>query len=649
MAFPDIKICLNTSKDDLDKELYTPCLQWAKTFDRGVGYFTSGWLSYNARGMAVFAQRGGHARWLTSPILDAQDYKVIKETSSREDIAAYFRDRLLGSIDTLECEIEENTLNALAWMIFDGIIKLRFAVPTKKLTGDFHDKFGIFEDDDGNKLSFSGSINDSTKGFSNYESIKVFRTWDGTAPYVEEDSKRFQHLWDGGDENLCIFPPDEAIRQKIFKLRKHSRPYPVRGVPSEDTRWKHQDEAADKFIQCMHGILEMATGTGKTRTALKIIKKLFNAGSVSRIVITMYGNDLLKQWVKECREYFDVDVHIFEHFETSKELPSFLLCRRKCILIISRDADYLVECINRMEQRFSDSKETTLFVFDEVHGFGSASYRDKLSGRISPYKYRLGLSATPEREYDEDGNNFILNEVGPVIFSFGLEDAIKKGILCEFSYHPIFYKLTDEDRQKKRAIIARYAERKKRNEAVNDEDMYRDLAMVNKLSPSKLPLFRKFITQKPEVLERCLIFVETKEYGRAVQEILIDFCPIYHTYYGEDDADNLARFASGELNCLVTCKKISEGIDIKTVKNIILFSSDRSKLVTTQRIGRSLRIDPNDPSKRANVIDFICRRGADQEDPEELAADEEDAEELAADEARRKWLEQLSQTRRDNA
>lgn len=637
MAFPDVKICLNTSKDDLDQELYSPCLQWAKKFDRGVGYFTSGWLSYNARGMAIFAQGGGHARWITSPIIDERDYTVIKEASKREDIAAYFRKLLSDSIDVLEREMEENTLNTWAWMIFDGIIELKFAVPTKKLTGDFHDKFGVFEDANGNKLSFSGSMNDSAKGFSNYESIKVFRTWDGTAPYVKEDCERFQHLWDGSDENLLVFTPDEAIRQKIFQLRKKSRPYHVIDTHSEDTRWKHQDIAVDKFVQCRHGILEMATGTGKTRTALKIIQKLFSSGSVSRVVITMYGNDLLRQWAKECLEYFDMDVHIFKHFETSKELSSFLLCRKKCVLIISRDADYLVECINLIEQRFSDSKETTLFVFDEVHGFGSASYRKNLSGKISPYVYRLGLSATPEREYDELGNRFILNEVGPVIFSFGLEDAIKKGILCEFSYYPISYELTDEDKQKKRAIIVGYAAKRKRGEAVNDEDMYRDLAMVNKLSPSKLPLFRQFIAEKPEILERCLIFVETKDYGTAVQSILIDFCPIYHTYYGEDNVTNLSRFASGELNCLITCKKISEGIDIKTVKNIILFSSDRSKLVTTQRIGRSLRIDPNDPGKQANVIDFIC-----------CSADSENAEELTADEERMRWLEQLSHTRRDN-
>ena len=66
------------------------------------------------------------------------------------------------------------------------------------------------------------------------------------------------------------------------------------------------------------------------------------------------------------------------------------------------------------------------------------------------------MSATPEREYDEEGNRFIQNEVGPVIFRFTLEDAIRRGILCEFSYMALNYELTDEEKRKKRNIIAYY-------------------------------------------------------------------------------------------------------------------------------------------------------------------------------------------------
>ncbi len=634
MSFPEIGICFNTSDNNIENELYIPCLEWATKFDRGVGYFTSGWLSHTARGMASFAQRNGHARWIVSPIIDEHDYDVISTVFSKEAIVQHFRNIVLSNIDTLAAEIEQHVLNALAWMIFDNVIDIRFAVPTNELDGDFHDKFGIFSDAQGNQLSFSGSMNDSKKGFSNYESIKTFRSWDATAPYASDDARRFERIWENADPNLLVFSTNEAIRHKIFKLRTSDRPYSHSSDNSNDNRWKHQDDAVRTFLEHKHGILEMATGTGKTRTALKIISRLFILGTIQRTVITMYGNDLLKQWYKECLANFDSSVRIYKHYETHKELPSFLLSKEKCILIISRDANYLCDFLRIFEQRFPNAKNSTLFVFDEVHGFGARSYRSMLSNRFSPYTYRLGLSATPEREYDEAGNTFISSEIGPIIFSFGLEDAIKKGILCEFSYYPISFALTDEEKRRKKTIIAYYEAKKARGELVNDEDMFRDLARINKTSASKLPLFEEFIIQHPEILDRCLIFVETKDYGEFVQQILIKYCPLYHTYYGEDDTTNLSRFALGELDCLVTCKKISEGIDIKTVKNIILFSSDRSRLVTTQRIGRSLRIDPKDPQKRAAVVDFIC--------------DNPNSVESNADEERRDWLTELSRVRREN-
>lgn len=631
---PTVGMCYNSSEHCLDEELYIPCLEWATKFDRGVGYFTSSWLSHTAKGMASFAQRGGRARWLTSPILDERDYHMIRSNSTDEEILLHFRQAILDQIDTLATEIQENTLNALAWMIFDGIIVLRFAVPTQKLDGDFHDKFGIFSDGEGNRISFNGSINDSAKGFSNYESIKVFRTWDSTASYVENDAQRFERIWNGRDPNLRVFSTDRAIQEKIFRLRTSERPYNQLPDDKTDPRWKHQDEAMSIFLERHNGILEMATGTGKTRTALKIIHRLFDTDTISRVVISMYGNDLLKQWVKECFNDFGVDIQIYQHFESNKDLQRFLLCRKKCILIISRDAGYLSECLMKLETRIPTRRDSILFVFDEVHGFGASSFRCELTGKIAPYKYRLGLSATPEREYDDLGNKFIRNEIGPVIYTFGLEDAIRNGILCEFDYFPLNYSLSDDDKRKKQAIIASFSARRTRGEAVRDEDMYQQLAMVNKLSPSKLPLFHDFIAQHPNILERCLIFVETKEYGTAVQQILIEHCRDYHTYYGEDDEENLHQFARGRLNCLVTCKKISEGIDIKTVKNIILFSSDRSRLVTIQRIGRSLRIDPSNPSKRAGVVDFIVQ----SDSPEDINADTE----------RRNWLSKLAQVRREN-
>ena len=77
MDYPKVKVCLDTSEDNLIDELYTPCLKWAERFDRGVGYFTTGWLTYNVAGLSDFASRGGKMRLITSPILSTEDTDAI--------------------------------------------------------------------------------------------------------------------------------------------------------------------------------------------------------------------------------------------------------------------------------------------------------------------------------------------------------------------------------------------------------------------------------------------------------------------------------------------------------------------------------------------------------------------------------------------
>ena len=87
----------------------------------------------------------------------------------------------------------------------------------------------------------------------------------------------------------------------------------------------------------------------------------------------------------------------------------------------------------------------------------------------------------------------------------------------------------------------------------------------------------------------------------------------YHTYYQADDAKVLEQFAKSEFDCLISCHRLSEGIDIQSVRNIVLFASARSELETTQRLGRCLRIDPTNPTKRAHVVDFVDSGSADDD------------------------------------
>lgn len=629
MDYPKVKVCLDTSEDNLIDELYTPCLKWAERFDRGVGYFTTGWLTYNVAGLSDFASRGGKMRLITSPILSTEDTDAIIGAEN-QDGSAFLRleAALLENVEILKQEMEADIINTFSWMLYDGIIDMRFAIPCEKLEeGDFHDKFVIFCKGN-DALSFSGSINDSKHGFQNYESIKVFKTWAGTQEYVDADTARFEKIWNRKDRNLKMFTIPQAVKNKIFELRSPDRPY---SLPAGSSKWVHQDIAVKTFLEKEHGILAMATGTGKTVTAMKIINKLFDSGEIRRVVITMYGNDLLDQWAIQIRENYK-NKQINYHYASQKMMKDFVMHPDDSILILSRDARNLSKLLDLFDRLPGDYRNDTLFVFDEVHGAGSNTFVENLSGRLSPYRYRLGLSATPEREYDEAGNDFLLNEIGEVIFEFTLQDAIQKGILCEFNYIPLPYVLSDEEKLKKRKIIAAFNAKKESGEPVDEKDMFTQLALVNKTAVNKLEEFESLISQRPELLQKCIIFVQTMEYGAKLQEILVRYSDKYHTYYADDEKINLENFAAGKIDCLLTCKKVSEGIDISSVTNIILFSSDRSKLVTTQRIGRALRLDKNNPEKKATVVDFVI------EDSEENDNN--------ADAARAEWLTELSKTRR---
>ena len=630
MDYPKVKTCLDTSEDNLVEELYLPCLKWAERFDRGVGFFTTGWITCNITGMSDFASRGGKIRLVTSPILSNDDIDAII-SSENNDLDAYkkFEVALLDNVNILEKEMKKDILNAFSWMLYDGIIEMKFAIPCRRLDdGDFHDKFGIFYNDE-EALSFSGSINDSKHGFQNYESIKVFKTWSGTKEYVDADIARFEKIWGCKDRNLRMYTIPNAVKERIFELRTSNRPY--KRENSVSNKWIHQDKAVECFMEKEHGILAMATGTGKTVTAIKIMNRLFEEDKIKRVVITMYGNDLLDQWAKQIRErYRNKQIHC--HYGQNKRMNDFIMHSDEALLLVSREANNLTRLLTLLDKAPGSYREDTLFIFDEVHGAGSRTLVDNITGKISPYKYRLGLSATPEREYDEVGNDFLLSEIGEIIFEFSLEDAIKKGILCEFNYIPLDYKLTETEKQKKKKIIATFNAKKEKGEPYDEKDMYTQLALVNKTAINKIEKFEQLIASRPELLKKCIIFVQTMEYGKKLQEILIKYTDKYHTYYADDEKFNLVNFAEGKINCLLTCKKVSEGIDISSVTNIFLFASDRSKLVTTQRIGRALRLDKTNPDKVANVIDFVL----------------EDAEEndQNADQERKEWLTTLSETRR---
>ena len=281
----------------------------------------------------------------------------------------------------------------------------------------------------------------------------------------------------------------------------------------------------------------------------------------------------------------------------------------------------------------SAQTKATLVVHDEVHRLGSRGNREALTP-FATAPFRLGLSATPDRAYDQEGNDFIETHVGPLLFQFPLEAAIAEGILCEFDYHPLSYSPSDDDRQRLQNIFARASTREAAGDPMSDEELWIELSRVHKTSKEKLPVFDEIVRRHPELLNRCIVFVETHDYGKQVLEIIHRYRHDFHTYYASEDHQTLRRFAEGHVACLLTCHRLSEGIDIRGLESVVLFSSARARLETIQRIGRCLRVDPSNPNKRAHVVDFI----RDDIDPDDK---------WNADKDRRRWLEEVATTRRE--
>lgn len=635
----DLPLLVETSDVNFVEDFYDPALSVASEYKRGVGYFTSNWFEQASSGINRLAENEGTAKWIISPKLEQEDWEALeKGERARRDDDLYTE--LDGLVDDLAEGLNNDVKNTIAWMIADGLLEIKIALPSGDLSGDFHDKWGIIVDEHGNRIAFHGSQNDSEQAFSNYESYSVFMSWESEreSQRIEMHEDRFDDIWEGVKSGVTSLSLPDSIALDIVELRDSERPYPdppEKNKLQSAFRWRHQEVAVDRFFEEESGILDMATGTGKTRTSLKIMDRLVENSEISSIVVATYGNDLLDQWYDTLVNHFDPTIPIYRQYGGSKEMGSFLIKQRNKLEVLIISYDELSELIDKDSSNKTDG---TLFIADEVHNLGSEQRREDLKGKLDAFPYRLGLSATPLDPYDETRNEFLLSEVGPIVYEFGLKDAIRRGILCELEYEPLFYELSEEDKQAQKDAFGRYRAMKEENPTLPKSRLYIMLARIRKKSEEKLPVFKQYLEKNSEVLDDALIFVETMEYGKKVQEIIHKYSKEYRTYYGVDDEQNLVDFSEGKISTLVTSRAISEGIDIKSVSNIILFTSDRSRRNTIQRIGRALRTDPNNPGKMATIVDFVV-----ESDVEASTEDDDDP----PDKDRYEWLQSLTEVNKE--
>lgn len=608
--------------NDLIGEFFQPSLREAQDYWRAVGYFSSSALEAFGAPLGEFIKRGGSIRLVTSVELSETDLAAIRSGARQQDVCER---RLEQIIDEEFAEGIGDGAARLGRLIELGRLELRIAVPSSG-TGVYHEKIGVFlaEDD---YVAFTGSSNESRSAFEhNRECIDVYPSWSSPRRAARK-REHFEDLWERRDKGVKVYTFPEAAKRKLLRACGTRPQRPFESVT--DTKWRHQDEAVQVFLKAERGVLEMATGTGKTRTAISILKTLFLQNLIDTVIVSADGNDLLDQWYDELlgiRGEIDQKPTILRQYKDNRQLQDFNLDPETAILLSSR------EPLSRALRQLSNLQaRRTFLVHDEVHRIGSPGNRERLSGLSDAIRYRLGLSATPERIYDQEGTEFIGEHIGPVLLTFGLEEAIERGILAPFDYFPLSYEPSAQDQERIKALYSRFNARGSEEDPMTEEELYMKISQVHKTSDAKLPIFSEFINNHQQLLQRCIIFTETVEYAQDVLEIVHRFRPDFHTYFSGEDSATLERFAHGDLECLVTCHRLSEGIDIRSLSSVILFSSDRARLETIQRVGRCLRTDPNSPSKVAHIVDFV-RQGS-------------SGDSRTPDQERSDWLAELSRVR----
>jgi len=610
----DIPGVIDTNSTDFIDEFYNPLLTRASEYKRGVGYFSGSWVQSASRGLATLAEQGGSAKWITSPILDSTDREAIKK-GNKARCDEVIRESLLEDISSLETALDNQTQNAISWLIADGVIEIRFAVPTNGLAGQFHDKWGILRDADGNRVAFHGSQNDSYNAQLNYESYDIFCDWkhETDLTRVNKHEERFDRLWNNEVDSVTIHTIGETIRRELIQLRTtDERPY----TPPDDESLSHnitlrpyQQDAVDAWFENNHcGLFQMATGTGKTYTALGAMDELNQiTDSPLFVVVSVPMTHLASQWAESLKE-FD---YTSPHFIYGSANPSWKKSLDRIVsdfnLGLSDTEIVITTHTSGSKEEFRDTITRVdgeiLLIGDEVHNMGS-EHRKK--GLLPAYDYRIGLSATPERFYDEEGSEYLLRYFEGTIYKFTIGDAIPE-YLSRYNYYPRVVEMEPAELSEYRTYTHKIVSAK--NNPQSDEEtlsrLLQNRARIIKSAEAKFAELRDIIQESD--VDHMLIYTNYEQINRT-QKIMTDEGVIHRRFTAEESDDErqeiLSAFASGTFEALVAMKCLDEGVDVPSTKKAILMSNSKNPMEFVQRRGRVLRRHGDD-KEPAEIYDII--------------------------------------------
>lgn len=600
-----------TGEADPVAEFYRPCLGLASDYRRAVGYFRSSIFLIVGEDVIEFAKRGGKIRLICSPSITDEDLSSIEEGYSLR--ANRTGDALCVEIDRLLAdETTHYRTRVLATMIAVGALDVRIAVRPDD-QGIYHEKIGIFVDDFGNKVSFLGSANETWKGWherGNLEAIEVFCNWSdpSDANRCQKHEAYFERLWEGQAKGVEVIAFPEAAKRRIAEVAMEDLGdvdmEEIRAVEKPITTGRkplvHQSKAiADwKAVGC-HGVLEHATGSGKTFTALMAVREHVEKGLPALIVVP--SRLLLEQWNHEARDELPGMTILLagaghDRWRQGGRLrgmtdPSPDLGKRAVIATMqTASSDEFLAAIQ--------GGPHLLVVADEVHQSGSPQNSKLYTLKTGA---RLGLSATPIRYGDPDGTRKMFDYFGPVIPPpVTLQDAIRAGRLVEYEYKPHAVRLMAEEVKEWKALTLKIRWEMARQEEGSDgkkglseaaKMLLIRRSRIAKKATNKVPLASDILKSSFVEGQRWLVYCEDKNQLAEVIDALKTngLEPLrYHTDMEGDKDATLAHFKTFG-GIMVSIKCLDEGVDIPAVDHALILASSQNPRQFIQRRGRVLR------------------------------------------------------------
>ncbi len=649
-------------RDNYVDEVLIRSLKNATAVDCMFGFFGSSALRSIAPGLAEYLARDAEPmRLVVSPNISADDISALREgVSTPVDVIEVRLKQILGEAKISASALVRHTLTCLAYMLANR--RLEFRVAWLKDGSLFHPKVWFFMDSNDTVVAH-GSSNFTDAGLGkNLEQISVDVSWEGerSEETIRTLKEEFEALWNGTRDYIYTLDLPVAIENELIHEYKPEQP-PTRSdfrrawetdikiveklltdnaliqsapvmeleIPSYlelyDGPFSHQGKAIAAWESSgRRGILAMATGSGKTITALAAASRLQKEVDSLLVIISAPYKPLVSQWVEEVNEFGVIPLPVGGSLvDRAKSLDLAVRglqskVSKVEVMVVTENfltSDNFRQILDKLHESVS-----TLIVADEAHNLGKKSFLINTPNR---FDYRLGLSATPERQYDPEGTAALFEYFGKPVFEFGLKEAI--GVcLVPYNYYIHQVHLTNEEFDEWHSLTESLRRKgfKVDIEASESSSLSKEIERllfarrrVIESAENKVEILRQLLEcRSRDNVKHVLVYATDKNPSQLEQvnnmlqndlNYTIHQLTSTETSNRTRSANILERFAEGDYNAL-TCKRVlDEGVDVPQVSEAYILASNTVRRQWIQRRGRILRRCDNINKRIAYLHDFI--------------------------------------------